>query len=171
MEGPYELSLTAGQGSWGLGPEISATATDPFFRHGGVDAGFECLMVAYENRGEGAVVMTNARGVPSPEDPRHSHCRNWNFAQTSATSFSPESGFAVIRVHLRAERGSGDGSWLIAILSAGKWLTADGIGMFLRFLRFPLPNQPSPACQGNMGPLISGEKAPGPALVLAYRIR
>src|SRR5277367_4822446 len=54
--------LTAGQGSWGLGPETGGTATDPLFRHGGVDAGFECLMVAYENRGEGAIVMTNAQG-------------------------------------------------------------------------------------------------------------
>jgi CubicO group peptidase (beta-lactamase class C family) len=54
--------LIAGEGSWGLGPEIGGTATDPLFRHGGVDAGFECLMVAYENRGEGAVVMTNAQG-------------------------------------------------------------------------------------------------------------
>lgn len=54
--------LTAGQGSWGLGPEISGSAADPLFRHGGVDAGFESLMVAYENGGEGAVVMTNAQG-------------------------------------------------------------------------------------------------------------
>ena len=54
--------LTATHGSWGLGPEISGSAADPLFRHGGVDAGFESLMVAYENGGEGAVVMTNAQG-------------------------------------------------------------------------------------------------------------
>jgi CubicO group peptidase (beta-lactamase class C family) len=54
--------LTAGPESWGLGPEISGSAADPLFRHGGVDAGFESLMVAYENSGEGAVVMTNAQG-------------------------------------------------------------------------------------------------------------
>jgi CubicO group peptidase (beta-lactamase class C family) len=54
--------LIVGQGSWGLGPEIHGAATDPLFLHGGVDAGFECLMVAYVKRGEGAVVMTNAQG-------------------------------------------------------------------------------------------------------------
>jgi CubicO group peptidase (beta-lactamase class C family) len=54
--------LTPGQGGWGLGPEIHGSATDPLFLHRGVDAGFECLMVAYVKRDEGAVVMTNAQG-------------------------------------------------------------------------------------------------------------
>lgn len=54
--------LTSGMGNWGLGIQIGGAPSNPFFTHGGVDEGFESLLVAYENTGEGAVVMTNARG-------------------------------------------------------------------------------------------------------------
>jgi Domain of unknown function (DUF3471) len=54
--------LTAGKGSWGLGVEIGGSSADPYFTHGGVNAGFESLFVAYEHHGDGAVVMTNAQG-------------------------------------------------------------------------------------------------------------
>jgi hypothetical protein len=54
--------LTPGKRNWGLGPKIGGSAADPYFTHNGVDAGFESLFVAYENHGDGAVVMTSAQG-------------------------------------------------------------------------------------------------------------
>ena len=54
--------LTPGMGKYGLGLAIGGADADPYFGHGGVNAGFEALMEAYENNGEGAVVMTNAQG-------------------------------------------------------------------------------------------------------------
>jgi CubicO group peptidase (beta-lactamase class C family) len=54
--------LTAGMGSFGLGPLIGGSASRPYFSHGGVDEGFEALFVGYEHGGDGAVVMTNAQG-------------------------------------------------------------------------------------------------------------
>ena len=50
-------------GGHGLGPSV-AHAGEPSarFEHGGVNEGFEALFVAYVERGEGAVVMTNASG-------------------------------------------------------------------------------------------------------------
>ena len=54
--------MTAGQGNWGLGLQIGGSASNPYFSHGGVNAGYESLFVAYEQSGEGAVVMTNAQG-------------------------------------------------------------------------------------------------------------
>jgi len=54
--------LTPGMGKWGLGLQIGGADADPYFGHGGVNAGFEATMEAYEKDGEGAVVMTNAQG-------------------------------------------------------------------------------------------------------------
>ena len=54
--------LTPGQGNWGLGLEIGGSASNRYFSHGGVNEGFESLFAAYENGGNGAVVMTNAQG-------------------------------------------------------------------------------------------------------------
>jgi CubicO group peptidase (beta-lactamase class C family) len=54
--------LTAGMGKWGLGLQIGGADADPYFGHGGSNAGFESTMEAYEKDGEGAVVMTNAQG-------------------------------------------------------------------------------------------------------------
>lgn len=54
--------LTPGMGKYGLGLAIGGSDADPNFGHGGVNAGFESTMTAYENEGEGAVVMTNAQG-------------------------------------------------------------------------------------------------------------
>lgn len=54
--------LTPGKGSWGLGLQIGGSESDRYFSHGGVNAGFESVFVAYENHGDGAVVMTNAQG-------------------------------------------------------------------------------------------------------------
>jgi CubicO group peptidase (beta-lactamase class C family) len=54
--------LAPGMGNWGLGVQIGGSKAKPFFTHGGVDEGFEATLIAYEQGGEGAVVMTNARG-------------------------------------------------------------------------------------------------------------
>jgi CubicO group peptidase (beta-lactamase class C family) len=53
--------VTPGQGSWGLGLEIGGSTPNPYFSHGGDDAGFVSLFVGYESNGDGAVVMTNAQ--------------------------------------------------------------------------------------------------------------
>ena len=57
-----QTMMTAGMGGWGLGVQIGGSAADPYFSHGGVNEGFESLFVAYEHRGDGAVVMTNVQG-------------------------------------------------------------------------------------------------------------
>jgi CubicO group peptidase (beta-lactamase class C family) len=57
-----EEMLTPGKANWGLGLEIGGSSDNPYFSHGGVNAGFEGLFVAYEKHGDGAVVLTNAQG-------------------------------------------------------------------------------------------------------------
>ncbi len=51
--------LTPGIGHWGLGLEIGGADSNPYFSHGGANAGFQNIFVAYEKNGEGAVVMTD----------------------------------------------------------------------------------------------------------------
>jgi CubicO group peptidase (beta-lactamase class C family) len=52
--------VTPGMGDWGLGLAIGGAASNPYFTHGGQNAGFCNDLVAYERSGEGAVVMTNS---------------------------------------------------------------------------------------------------------------
>jgi hypothetical protein len=54
--------LVAGQGNYGLSPVIGGSLENQFFTHGGINAGFENSLVAYQRTGDGAVVMTNAQG-------------------------------------------------------------------------------------------------------------
>jgi len=54
--------LTPGKGDWGLGLKIGGGPAQPYFSHGGVNAGYESLLIGYEHSGEGAVVMTDAQG-------------------------------------------------------------------------------------------------------------
>jgi CubicO group peptidase (beta-lactamase class C family) len=54
--------LVAGQGNYGLGLEIGGSPENPYFTHGGINEGFENRLFAYQRTGDGAVVMTNARG-------------------------------------------------------------------------------------------------------------
>jgi CubicO group peptidase (beta-lactamase class C family) len=54
--------LKVGQGNYGLGLEIGGSLENPYFTHAGINEGFESLFVAYQKSGDGAVVMTNARG-------------------------------------------------------------------------------------------------------------
>lgn len=46
----------------GLGPTVAGTGKTARFLHGGSNEGFEAFWVAYQETGQGAVVMTNARG-------------------------------------------------------------------------------------------------------------
>lgn len=54
--------LSVVQQHYGLGLEILGSPENPYFGHDGVDAGFENFLIAYEQGGNGAVVMTNAQG-------------------------------------------------------------------------------------------------------------
>jgi CubicO group peptidase (beta-lactamase class C family) len=54
--------LRVGPGNWGLGLTIGGSPENPFFSHGGINAGFEAVLIAYQQRGDGAVIMTNAQG-------------------------------------------------------------------------------------------------------------
>ncbi len=47
-------------GGWGLGPELQGKNESARFAHGGANEGYRCLMVAYTDAGQGAVVMTNS---------------------------------------------------------------------------------------------------------------
>jgi len=47
-------------GSWGLGLEVEGEGRSARFNHSGDTEGYKCLMVAYENTGQGAVIMTNS---------------------------------------------------------------------------------------------------------------
>jgi hypothetical protein len=49
-----------GGGPVGLGPFLEGKAGSKRFAHGGDDEGFVCQFVAYVDRGQGAVVMTNS---------------------------------------------------------------------------------------------------------------
>jgi CubicO group peptidase (beta-lactamase class C family) len=55
-----EMLTPQGGGPIGLGPFLSGTGAARRFEHGGDDAGFICKFVAYLDRGQGAVVMTNS---------------------------------------------------------------------------------------------------------------
>lgn len=52
--------LTQCLGSRGLGPAISGSGESSRFGHDGFNEGFESSFVAYEGRGQGAVVMANS---------------------------------------------------------------------------------------------------------------
>ena len=54
--------LTIVKQHYGLGFRIGGTPDNPYFAHDGIDAGFENFLIAYEQGGNGAVVMTNAQG-------------------------------------------------------------------------------------------------------------
>lgn len=45
---------------YGLGLQICGIAKRPCFNHGGVDAGYQSMMVSYDDGRDGAVVMTNS---------------------------------------------------------------------------------------------------------------
>jgi len=52
--------LTPQIGGWGLGFALAGEGASARFSHGGSNEGYRCLLVAYKNTGQGAVVMTNS---------------------------------------------------------------------------------------------------------------
>jgi hypothetical protein len=51
--------LTPRKGNWGLGPALSGSGAERRFGHDGVNEGFQSTMVAYVEKGEGVIVLTN----------------------------------------------------------------------------------------------------------------
>jgi CubicO group peptidase (beta-lactamase class C family) len=54
-----EMLKPGGLGNYGLGPHLGGDAANPYFDHGGADAGFLSNLFAY-NHGDGVVIMTNS---------------------------------------------------------------------------------------------------------------
>jgi CubicO group peptidase (beta-lactamase class C family) len=72
--------VVPGLGDWGLGLQIGGQAGNRCFWHGGGNAGYQCIMTAYEGEGDGAVVMTNGnRGYPLANDVIRSIAREYNW--------------------------------------------------------------------------------------------
>lgn len=55
--------LTPVKGDWGLGPALFGAGADRRFGHDGVNEGFQSTMVAYVQKGDGVIVMTNGGGM------------------------------------------------------------------------------------------------------------
>jgi CubicO group peptidase (beta-lactamase class C family) len=52
--------LTKQSGGWGLGITVTGEGKASRFSHGGSNKGYRCTMIAYNETGQGAVVMTNS---------------------------------------------------------------------------------------------------------------
>jgi CubicO group peptidase (beta-lactamase class C family) len=52
--------LTPVKNDYGLGIGVRGTGAGKSFAHGGSNAGFQCMLFGYTDRGQGAVVMTNS---------------------------------------------------------------------------------------------------------------
>ncbi len=52
--------LTKQTGSWGLGVTLAGEGASARFSHGGSNEGYRCSLIAYNETGQGAVVMTNS---------------------------------------------------------------------------------------------------------------
>ena len=55
-----EKMLSKHKNNWGLGPSLTGEGSMLRFQHGGKNAGFTNNMVAFANRGDAVIVMTNA---------------------------------------------------------------------------------------------------------------
>lgn len=55
-----EMMLVKDKNDWGLGPSLKGEADSLIFRHGGKNAGFTNNLIAFANRGDGVIVMTNS---------------------------------------------------------------------------------------------------------------
>lgn len=72
--------MAPGLGDWGLGLQIGGAPEHRYFWHGGGNAGYQCIITAYENEGDGAVVMTNGnRGFQLANDVIRSIAREYNW--------------------------------------------------------------------------------------------
>jgi CubicO group peptidase (beta-lactamase class C family) len=52
--------LTRQIADWGIGLVVEGEGRSARFSHGGDTEGYKCLMIAYQNTGQGAVIMTNS---------------------------------------------------------------------------------------------------------------
>jgi len=52
--------LTRQTGTWGLGPSLDGEGATASFSHGGANQGFRVYFTAFNERGQGAVIMTNS---------------------------------------------------------------------------------------------------------------
>jgi CubicO group peptidase (beta-lactamase class C family)/imidazolonepropionase-like amidohydrolase len=52
--------LTVQSGTYGLGPSLGGQGRDASFSHGGANEGFRGFFIAFPERGQGAVIMTNS---------------------------------------------------------------------------------------------------------------
>ena len=57
-----QAMLTPVKGDWGVGPALFGSGGGRRFGHDGVNEGFQSTMVAYVDKGEGVVVLTNGAG-------------------------------------------------------------------------------------------------------------
>jgi CubicO group peptidase (beta-lactamase class C family) len=72
--------VTPGMGQWGLGLQIGGSDANPYFSHGGSNAGFENIFAMYEKSGDGAVVMTNGdNGGEIGDELMHSIAAEYNW--------------------------------------------------------------------------------------------
>jgi len=72
--------LTPQVGGWGLGFSLAGEGVSARFSHGGANEGYRCVLVAYKNTGQGAVVMTNAdRGSSLADEVLRSIAREYGW--------------------------------------------------------------------------------------------
>jgi hypothetical protein len=60
--GMTKAMLKPVKGGWGLGPALFGSGPGRRFAHDGVNEGFQSTMVAYVEKGEGVIVLTNGAG-------------------------------------------------------------------------------------------------------------
>ncbi|MFC2156820.1 serine hydrolase, partial [Acidobacteriota bacterium] len=58
-QGMIKEMLTVQKGNYGLGFSIKGRGEDIQFSHGGSNIGYKCMLIAFPERGQGVVVMTN----------------------------------------------------------------------------------------------------------------
>lgn len=72
--------LTPQVGGWGLGIGLAGEGASARFSHGGANEGYRCVLIAYKNTGQGAVVMTNSdRGSSLADEVLRSIAREYGW--------------------------------------------------------------------------------------------
>jgi CubicO group peptidase (beta-lactamase class C family) len=81
--------LSKQKDSWGLGIGLNETPSSPIFQHGGVDEGFESMLVCIQEPGKGAVVMTNGEnGMALAEEILRSVAAEYNWPNYHPKAFT-----------------------------------------------------------------------------------
>lgn len=69
-------------GGWGLGLDLRGKNQSARFGHAGANEGYKCLMVAYNDNGQGAVVMTNSdNGIAVAEEIMRSIAKEYGWLE------------------------------------------------------------------------------------------